>query len=286
MFKKIFGGGKSEADRDYTIDELIILERYDEAVLKIKAKLKIKEELHDHIKLADCYAQLRQLESAMDEYVYVADEFTRDGFFDKANALLMRAAKIAPLDETIPQKIDRNEQLRRLEQSRAMAVEGLARRRSTEGGSGTMSAVEFQTLWSTLSKTQLVRRLSGEQLRLLFGGVEIRYVDVGDSVVTRGQIVESLFVIARGLCEANAADGSPLRSFGPGDIVNESGLFERRPAVADIEVREKGAVLELTRPGLEACLTGNPDPRGFLELLRGQGNDRALATMLHSIGKL
>jgi CRP-like cAMP-binding protein len=86
--------------------------------------------------------------------------------------------------------------------------------------------------------------------------------------------------------EAEAADGTMLRAFGAGDVHNESGLFERRPSPADITVRERGALLRLDRSGLEACLTGNPDPRHFLSLLRDQAVDRDLATMLGKLGKL
>lgn len=286
MFKKIFGSGSKEDQRDYTIDELIILERYDEAVLKLKAKMKVKDELHDHLKLADCYAQLREINAAIDEYVYVGEEFARDGFFEKAIALLNRAQKIAPLDETLPQKIERIEQMRRLEQSRAMAVEGLTKRRAAHVDTVTPSVVEFQALWSVVSKTPLIRRLGGEQLRLLFASVEIRYTEVEDLVTARGKIDETLFIVAKGLLAANAADGYELRRFGPGDIFNESGLFERKASPADITVLERGAVLALNRAGLEACLTGNPDPRTFLALLRDQDTDRALSTMLHKSGKL
>lgn len=285
VFKKIFGGGnKQEEQREYNVDELIILERYDDAVLKLRAKMKVKDELHDHLKLAEVFTQLRELEKAVDEYVYVADEFARDGFFDKTTALLARAQKLAPLDENIPQRIDRIEQLRRLEQSRAMAMEGLNRRQQDQVGPR-VSVVEFGSLWTTLSRTQVVRQLSGEQLRLLFGAVEIAYVEINDVPVRRGQILESLLILARGQLDARASDGFVLRSFGPGDIINEAGLFERKAAVADYVVTERGAVLRLDRNGLEQSLKGNPDPRRLLGVLRDQVNDRDVASILHKLGK-
>ncbi len=41
--------------------------------------------------------------------------------------------------------------------------------------------------------------------------------------------------------------------------------------------------LKLTRAGLEQALTGNPDPRGFLETLREQHNDREVATSVRRL---
>ena len=44
-------------------------------------------------------------------------------------------------------------------------------------------------------------------------------------------------------------------------------LLERAPWPADYRTAEPVILLKLTRVGLESCLAGNPDPRGFLETL-------------------
>ncbi|MDX1631842.1 MAG: hypothetical protein R3234_08270, partial [Thermoanaerobaculia bacterium] len=85
VIKKLFGK-KGEGDREYTIDELIILERWEEAEEKLKAKMKVKDQVHDHLKLADVYVGLKRISDAIDEYVYVADKYAADGFYDRAIA--------------------------------------------------------------------------------------------------------------------------------------------------------------------------------------------------------
>jgi hypothetical protein len=66
-------------------------------------------------------------------------------------------------------------------------------------------------------------------------------------------------------------------------VVGESALLERGAWPADYWVREPLTALRLTRDGLEKCLVGNADPRGFLEVLRGQHNDRAVAVSVQTL---
>ena len=58
------------------------------------------------------------------------------------------------------------------------------------------------------------------------------------------------------------------------DIVNsvEKGVWP-----AGFRASEPVTALKLTREGLEQCLVGNSDPRGLLETLREQHNDRDVA---------
>ena len=87
-------------------------------------------------------------------------------------------------------------------------------------------------------------------------------------------------LIVQGVIEASVNVGgraTPVRSFSAGDVIGEGTLLERVPWQADYRTAEPVIVLKLTRAGLESCLAGNPDPRGFLETLREQHNDRDVA---------
>jgi len=100
------GGKKQEEPQDYTIDDLFVLERYEEAETRLRARLKDNPtDLHSHLKLAEVYTELRQFEKAVDEYVFVAEEYAQDGFHDKGIALLSKAMKLAPLDQTLRFKV-------------------------------------------------------------------------------------------------------------------------------------------------------------------------------------
>ena len=74
-----------------------------------------------------------------------------------------------------------------------------------------------------------------------------------------------------------------VRSFTSGDIIGEAALLERGTWPADYRAAEPVTALKLTREGLERCLVGNPDPRGFLETLREQHNDRDVAATVRRL---
>ena len=60
-------------------------------------------------------------------------------------------------------------------------------------------------------------------------------------------------------------------------------MFSRASWPATYRVDEAGLALRLDRPGLEHSLAGNPDPVGYLEALRSDGND---ADILRIVAKL
>src|SRR5262245_55609942 len=102
-----FGGGQ-KAQQEYTIDDLIVLERYEEAEGKLLERLKThQDDLHSHLKLAEVYTQLKRFDKAADEFNYVAEEYASDGFYDKGIALLSKAMKLTPLDQSLRFKIDK-----------------------------------------------------------------------------------------------------------------------------------------------------------------------------------
>ena len=77
------------------VDDLIILERWDEAEQMMKARLKKNNrDLQAHIKLAKIYESMDRRREAVDEYAYVADRYTADGHYDKAVATLKKNPSI------------------------------------------------------------------------------------------------------------------------------------------------------------------------------------------------
>ena len=278
-----FRGKKQQEPQDYTIDDLIVLERYEEAEGRLRARLKDNpNDLHSHLKLAEVYTELRQFDKAVDEYVFVADEYAQDGFHDKGIALLSRAMKLAPLDQSLRFKVEKLQREKGMEQVRSLALEGLRQAGGTQAGT---SALELKRLWHNLATSTLVQRLAGagEQLKRLFSTMQLVRFEPETVLVREGSRDAFLLLIVIGVVEAAAEAGGrimSLRSFSSGDIVGEGVLLERATWPADYRATEPVTALKLTREGLEQCLTGNPDPRGFLETLREQHNDRdVLATV-------
>jgi hypothetical protein len=278
------GRGKG-AQQAHTIDDLIVLERYDEAAERLREKLNENpQDLHSHLKLAEVYTELRQVHSAVAEYAFVADEYAQDGFYDKGIALLVRASRLAPDDPRLRERIEAQQREKSMEHVRVLAIEGLLQAGGQVDGT---SALQLQRLWHNLAPSTLVQSLSGEQLKRLIATMQLHHIEVGSMVALEGSQEPFMLLIARGVVEATVriAGGAVIlvREFGPGDIVGEAALLERGAWPADYRVREAVTALQLTRVGLERCLTGQPDPRGFLELLRGQHNDRDVAAAVHNL---
>lgn len=279
MIKKLFG--KKNEEQEYTIDDLIVLERYEEAEYRLKERIEFRKDIHDHLKLADVYLGLKQVTKAVDEYVFVADEYADDGFYERALAILTKARRLNPMDDTLEKKVLRFEHLRSLERKRKGALEGFLEGQVGDEASGT-AVMEFDAIWNALGKTRFGRDLDGDQLRLLFQAVQVLNRDRGFELITQGGTQEVLYIVASGEVQSQipkAGEGAiDIRMFGAGQVIGEEALFQHKPWPADYIVRSKRALLlSLDQKGVEKCLTGNPDPRGFLDLLRREQNDREVA---------
>jgi len=290
VFKKLFKGkgtGEHEVVADggeTSIEDLITLERYDEAEGRLKVLLKNDpNNLHAHLKLADVYTELGRREAAADEYLFVADEYARDGFYDKGTALLNRALKLTPGEERLRHKLYALDRAKGLEHKRNAAIEGLRQSRHPDGGSGT-KALLLQRNWLALATSPLLQRLSVEQMRRYFSAVEIVKMAAGETLATRGSDEAALYLLASGRVESTlirvGGKRTLLREFGAGQLLGEAATLERRTWPAEYQVAEDALMLKLDRAGVEHCLAGNADPRGFLESLRTDANDRQIADMV------
>ena len=292
MLKKLFGKkGKKEGDgveRELTIDDLITLERYDEALQQLQVRVKqYPKDLHAHLRIAEVYVALKNVTKALDEYGFVADSYADDGFYEKAIALLGKAARLAPGDDMIPRRIERYRRAKLLEHRRSLAIEGLKRNPSTEAGSQGNSAVQIQLLWNKIARSHLVERLDGEQLKRLFSVVEMVKTK-GGAVLAEPQVKKpAIFLVVDGVVDAQAEiNGKPMniRSFTSGDLIGDSVLLEHKPWPAKYVIAQPGTLFRLTRKALERAMDGESDPVAFLSVLRQQQNDREVSAMLSKLG--
>lgn len=285
MFKKLFKGEKEPPpDPASTIEDLIVLERYPEAVDRLKARLKAHpDDLHAHLRLAEAYTGLKDRGRAVDEYVFVAEEYARDGFYDKGLALLSKARRLAPLDETLSDKLERFQLAKDSERTRILVVEGM--RQAGTGGATTALLVE--RLWHHVVSSPLARNLPAEILKRLMAAMELASFPAGSTLAAAGEEGDRLFFLLDGVVRAHLpgtpGDAGLVRDFGPGDVIGERVLLERRPWPADYRTEQGVKALALGRAGLETVLVGNPDPRGFLTALRMQHNDKGVVRTVHEM---
>jgi CRP-like cAMP-binding protein len=281
LFSKKKPSSSAEAEKELSVEDLITLERYSEALdeLKIRVKL-VPKDLHSHLKIAEVYVALKDVNKALDSFMYVADVMAADGFFDKAIALLSKAAKMAPGNDAIPRRINRYRNLKTLEHRRSFAIEGLKQNKSTEFISAANSTLELEMLWNKIARSHLVANLDGEQLRKLFSVMDMQKMVEGGVLAKEGQVTPTIYLIVDGIVEAGIEIKGryfDLRSFTIGDLIGDSALLEQRPWPATYTVKQSGTVFLLDRQGFEATMLGHSDPRAYISVLRQQHHDRDVA---------
>ncbi len=289
MLKKLFGKGSAEpATSQLTIEDLVVLERYEEAIERLEAKTKDSpNDLHSHLRLAEVYAQVGKGAKALDAFLYVADMYTDDGFYDKALAQLSKVSRLAPADDTVRAKIERIQRLKALEHSRVLAIEGLVQAQREQDPLTRTSPVEVERIWQGLASTSVVERLSGDQLKRLFAGCELWTAEANTEIAQRGSREEFLLILITGAAEAvlstESGQSYQLRTFAPGDIFGEGALLQHKSWPARYRVTERSKFVRVGSLGLERALTGNPDPRALLDALRSQRSDEAVAVAVAKI---
>ena len=284
--KNPFGRKPPKFDTDsLSVDDLMVLERWDEAEQILHKRVtRNAHDLRSRLKLADLFMRSKRQYEAVDEYIGVADGYARDGFYDKALALLSKVEKLVPGYEKTRIKIEKIERAKRSERSRQTAMEAVLAKRGEDFQKAGTTAFEVQQLWQNLSGSLLIQRLDGEQLARLFTAFEIvHYLDT-TLIADRTQQLEELYLVAKGKVDVSIVmpDGKTmvLREFGPGDVFGERALLEHLPWPATYRSGHKAIVMKLTREGLEAAMAGNPNPRELLDALRDQRLDATIASLV------
>ena len=290
MLKKMFGRKKRPVDvddRELTIEDLVTLERYEEAYDKLKARLKMyPKDLHAHLRLAEVHLALKDVQKALDEYVYVADSQADDGFFDKAIAILGKAVRLAPGDEMLPKRIEKYRYMKRLEKRRQLAVEGLLSNKTTQAQAAGNRKLEVELLWNKIAKSHLVGKLTAVNLKKLFSVMEMVRVKPDRVLADAGSSLAMMYLVVDGVVDATVEiNGRPtnVRSFSTGDLIGESVLLEHKSWPATYTVSEAATLFKLDRLGLEEVMVGNEDPIAFLSVMRLQQNDRDVSATVQKL---
>lgn len=291
VLKKIFGKKKPKIQPDegkeLTIEDLITLERYEEAVEMLKQRLKlVPKDLHAHLKLAEVYVSLRNVPKALDEFMFVADSYADDGFHDKGIALLSKASRLVPGDDSLPRRIEKYKTQKKLEGRRKYAVQGLLNNKTTGIHTAGNSKVQLELLWNKIARSHIVHALDGDNIQKLFSVMTMVQTKRDQVLADAGSSLPVLFLVVAGVVQAEADIGGrnmDLRSFSTGDVIGESALLERKAWPARYKVIEQGTLFRLDREGLELAMAGNPDPVGFLGVLRQQHNDRDVLASLQRL---
>jgi tetratricopeptide (TPR) repeat protein len=273
--------------RELTVDELIVLERYDEAESRLRAQLRRNtEDAHTRAKLAEVLSALGRSPEAVAEYTYVAELYRDDGFYDKSAAMLLRAIKLDPKSEELRLQLTKVEREKSSARNRQQALDAL-RLAAAARGSVELHFVELQYLWAQLAETALFSDLPAEQIPFLLKHLRILRLPPHELLKERGDQAPALIIVASGAVETRVLKGERkinISSHGAGDVIGESSLFELKPWPADTLTIEPATILELTREGLEAALAGNPNPRGLIDALRRQENDIKIRTWIQELG--
>ena len=278
--------GKSKKPEPVHVDDLIILEQWDQAEIMLKDRLKKNSrDLQARIRLAKVYERTSRLREAVDEYTYVADRYAVDGYFDKSVAMLTKANKMAPQEGRLILKRQAVERMRKFEQRLTSVMRSLSSSDGQVGSAATSSYLELRRVWSELAVSDLMERLDNEQLGRLLKFMELERLGRDKLIVDRGQHLDELFMVTRGKVDVELelpnGETTVIRSLEPGDVAGDQALLERSVWQATYRTTEPVVLLKLSRQGLESALQGNPDPRGLLNALREQRLDSEVAAAVH-----
>lgn len=267
-------------ERDYTADELVALDRYEEAKALLLERLRYyPKDLNAHLKLADVYRHMDDGASCKQEFLYVASAYAADGFYDKARAVFTKVNRIFPGEIDVEMRMEALQRAKRLDYSRDKARAGLLSHGRLEDTATGRMTVEFEQVWDQLLNTSLVDQISSDDFTRLFENVKLRRIPADTVVVEAGPKPEALYIIVKGELDARALDQQghliTLKSFAPGEIVGDSVLFEHAGWPAQYYCGLDTILLELQREGAEQLIRGHSDPKRLLDVLRAQGNDHA-----------
>lgn len=277
--KDWFGAGsKGAGDSAVDVDSLVAQGEWDEAEAVLRQRLKRNQgDLYSRLKLADVLMKLKKQREAVDEYLIAAESYARDGFFDKATALLRKIQRMAPSNESIELKLEALGRAKDLERRRDLVLNSLMESGGEGEGKYRTSAIEWQQIWSALSQSSVIESLSDDQVCRLFGATDVVRFDEDQELVKSGDKHEAIYFVGRGLIEARiplkGGIETAIRSFDKGDLIGDRALLEHQAWPARYVASKRTTALKLDRNALAKTLTGEADPKGFLDALRSQKHD-------------
>jgi hypothetical protein len=283
--KKSGGSTPKRPARKPDVTDLLLTGRLEEAEELLEKKLAAQPgDLHAMRQLAELQFKTGRQPQGVETFLKIADRFSQEGFLDKAVAVLSRAARLAPQEESLKRRMKALERKKRLAYKRSLVISGL--KRAGADGSGA-SALEIERLWENLVVSPLVDSLGQEELRRLFSACEVVKVSEGQILTKEGQQLEEIYLLAQGGLEAVATTRSGaetvIREFSPGQLLGDRALLEHLPWPATIRAQSEGTILRLTRSGLAAAMQGSSDPRVILAALRLERNDQAVASAVSGL---
>ena len=278
--KNPFGRKQPKFDTaSLSVDDLMVLERWDEAEKILHKRItKNAHDLRSRLKLADLFMRSKRQYEAVDEYIGVADGYSRDGFYDKALALLSKVEKLVPGYEKTRIKMEKIERAKRLERSRQTAMDAVLAKRGEDFQKAGTTAFEVQQLWQNLSESLVIQRLDGDQLARLFAAFEIVHYRDKTLIAERTQQLEELYLVAKGKVDVSIvmADGQTmvLREFQPGDVFGERAPTRASAMGGHLSLRTQSNCHEVDARGPRTGDGRKPESQGASRCPQGSASGR------------
>jgi hypothetical protein len=280
--KKARERSRKEQDTE-SVDDLILQGRLTRAQQILELRIaENDEDVHSHIKLGDLLAGKRKTADALKSYLRGAQLLSEDGFFDKSLALLKTARKLPGIDAS---SIDAMEETVLRSKELDMAAWTM-RKGKSEQGARLSASIELEALWRRMHDSDFVANLGTGQLEVLMDAMELFQLPAGDILVREGEHETALYLIASGLLQARLDPDRRdllLRNFGPGQIIGESVLFERRAWPASYKAAHNCQLLRLDIGGLQRALNKTKSRRQLIMALSSQHNDQQVAALASSV---
>jgi CRP-like cAMP-binding protein len=249
------------------------------------------------LRLADILLKAGKDEDAIPILIGLADELAREGFADKAVAIIK---KIEQVQRRNVEVVNLAPLFRPAPASSSVAAAGAAAEprssvlrpraitddrfhgwlvdvvRDTVGSPRTSSASESERAGAGMKgyrpgllANPLFEGFTEEELVALIGGLKLLSFDPGDVIVTEGESGQSVFILSTG--EVKVFVRGPghrsvmIGTLGEGSFFGEISTLSGRPRTATVTAAVPCEILELDRAALEAIAADHPRVREVLE---------------------
>jgi CRP-like cAMP-binding protein len=248
------------------------------------------------LRLADVLLKAGKDQDAVAILIGLADELAREGFADKAVAILKKVEQVqrrnvevvnlAPLlraDAAPAAEAPRRARTAAAPTSRPRAVtddrfhgwlvdlvrDSVSRLQAAETSAASVDSPALRAYGPGLLANPLFEDFSEEELLAFIHGLKLLTFAPGDVIITEGEPGQSVFILTTGRVKVFVRGRDhrsvPLGALGEGSFFGEISTLSGRPRSATITAAAACEILELDRASLDAISGSHPRVRSVLE---------------------
>jgi cAMP-dependent protein kinase regulator len=251
---------------------------YDRAVRIYRDRIaKQPDNLNTRLALADALWLAGRDDASIQEFIELANLYTKQGFIIKAVAIYKKILRLRPEMTEIEQQLSDLSTKRKVTppppQSQSSDKPGHPEKKS--------EALPYMGI-----ETVLFQHLSAEEFRELVSHLTLKHYEEGTLIVAEGDPGNSMFVIVNGEVSVNTVDAQgkqiQLANLAEGEFFGEISLLTGKPRTATIITNTGTDLLELTREDYGKIVAAHPHVSDVLNEWHHQRAKKTVEAIIQS----